>query len=244
MKKTFRLMALVAMTAGLAFSSCDRDEPVNPIPDNPTPVNPVDPDPEDPTAEWVDLGLPSGLLWATCNLGASSPEGYGDYYAWGETETKSYYDWSNYRYCNGSEDQLTKYCTNPDYGYNGFTDDLTTLQDMDDAATHALGNGTRTPTMAEWDELEDNTTSTWTTMNGVKGRKFIAANGKSLFLPAAGDRSDGEFNNAGLYGPYWSSSLLSYAPLAACYFSITPDGQSMGGRSRCIGFSVRAVRQN
>ena len=84
---------------------------------------------------YVDLGLPSGTLWATCNVGADTPEGYGDYFAWGETQPKDVYNWSNYQYCNGSHDQLTKYCNNSSYGYNGFTDNLTTLQPGDDAAT-------------------------------------------------------------------------------------------------------------
>ena len=81
------------------------------------------------THEYVDLGLPSGLLWATCNVGADTPEAYGDYFAWGETEPKNTYNLSTYQYANGTFDdpQLTKYCNNPSYGYNGFTDNLTTL---------------------------------------------------------------------------------------------------------------------
>ena len=86
------------------------------------------------THEWVDLGLPSGTLWATCNVGASSPEGYGDYFAWGETEPKDYYDWSTYKWCNGNEVTLTKYCTDSFFGYNGFTDGKTELDPEDDAA--------------------------------------------------------------------------------------------------------------
>lgn len=77
---------------------------------------------------YVDLGLPSGTLWATCNVGADTPEGYGDYFAWGETQPKTTYNWSTYRYCNGDYVKLTKYCGNSSYGYNGFTDDLTVLQ--------------------------------------------------------------------------------------------------------------------
>ena len=92
MKKTIRLMAVLAVGAALLTTACGKDNPTtNPPPDDPTPVNPVDPDPDpvDPTAGWVDLGLPSGLLWAECNLGAAKPEEYGDYYAWGETATKN-----------------------------------------------------------------------------------------------------------------------------------------------------------
>ncbi len=80
---------------------------------------------------YVDLGLPSGTLWATCNIGATKPEEYGDYFAWGETSTKDTYDWTTYKYSKGDEDELTKYCDDSDYGYNygynGFTDSLNTL---------------------------------------------------------------------------------------------------------------------
>ena len=77
--------------------------------------------------DYVDLGLPSGILWATCNVGAFTPEDYGDYFAWGETQPKDMYNWSTYQYCNGSGTTFTKYCSNSDYGYSGFTDNLTTL---------------------------------------------------------------------------------------------------------------------
>ena len=247
MKKTFRLMALVAMAAGLAFAACDRDEPVDPTPVNPTPVNPDDPDPVNPdpvnpeTAGWVDLGLPSGLLWAECNLGATKPEEYGDYYAWGETSTKEVYDWSTYKYCNGDYNQLTKYCNDPEYGYNGFTDHLTTLQPSDDVATQKLGNGARMPTETEWNELRDNTTSGWTTENGVYGRKLTAANGKSLFFPAAGGRHGSGVQHAGEYGICWSSSLGADFPLNAWGFYFGSDGQGAGRYDRPYGYSVRAV---
>ena len=85
--------------------------------------------------EYVDLGLPSGTLWATCNVGAETPESIGSYFAWGETSTKADYDWSTYKYCNGSENTLTKYCNDANYGYNGYSDELVVLQPEDDAAT-------------------------------------------------------------------------------------------------------------
>ena len=135
---------------------------------------------------YVDLGLPSGLLWAACNVGANAPEEYGDYFAWGETQPKDVYNWSTYQYCMGSNNTLTKYCTDPNYGYNGFTDNLTILLPEDDAATANWGNGWRMPTKEEWQELLDNTTVTWTQQNGVNGRLFTGSNGNSLFLPAAG----------------------------------------------------------
>ena len=197
----------------------------------------------DEMEDWVDLGLPSGLLWATCNLGATKPEKYGDYYAWGETQPKTTYGWDTYKYCKGSRQSLAKYCSISSYGYNGFTDNLTTLQPVDDAATTKLGNGARMPTKADWQELIDNTTSEWTTMNGVEGRKFTAANGKSLFLPAAGSRWDGSLDDAGSYGLYWSSSLSADYPSYAwgCYFR--SGGVGMYDDDRYSGRTVRAVRQ-
>lgn len=244
MKQTIRLLALVAVAAGLAFASCQKE-------DNSTASNGSNGNNGgnngggQTTAEWVDLGLPSHLLWATCNLGANSPEGYGNYYAWGETTAKTTYDWSTYTYCNGGYDQLTKYCNSSSYGYNGFTDNLTTLQAMDDAATIALGNGARTPTREEWQELLNNTTVEWTTMNGVNGRKFTStANGNTLFLPAAGYRNGSELIYAGSRGGYWSSSLYADDPFGAWSFYFSSDYQGMNGINRYDGFSVRAVRQN
>ena len=186
---------------------------------------------EKETDDWVDLGLPSGLQWATCNVGASSPEEYGDYFAWGEITPKSLYDWSTYRYCNGTHDQLTKYCFQSSYGYNGFTDDLTILQPGDDAATANYGG--RTPTKEEWQELLDNTTSEWTTLNGVSGRRFIGSNGNSIFLPAGGNLfGDASVNYT--VGNYWSSTLhkdCGYSFYAWRLYFI-PSDQSMGGGLR------------
>ena len=103
--------------------------------------------------EYVDLGLPSGTLWATCNVGASKPEEYGDYFAWGETKPKSDYSWETYKWCKGSSKTMTKYCTNSKYGYNGFTDDLWELLPEDDAATVNWGSGWQTPSLAQLKEL-------------------------------------------------------------------------------------------
>ena len=200
---------------------------------------------ENTSHTYIDLGLPSGTLWATCNVGADTPEDYGDYFAWGETQPKDTYNWSTYQYCNGSYNTLTKYCNNSSYGYNGFTDDLTTLLPEDDAATANWGNGWRMPTQAEWQELLDNTTVTWTQQNGVNGPLFTAANGNSLFLPAAGYRWDGELYDAGAYGRYWSSSLYTDYPYDAwsLYF-YSGNAYVDDNYLRNSGFSVRPVREN
>ena len=191
--------------------------------------------------EYVDLGLPSGTLWATCNVGATTPEGYGNYYAWGETTTKPYsYNWNTYEYCNRSGWALTKYCNFSSYGNYGFTDNLTTLQISDDAARANWGGDWRMPTKAEWEELLNNTTVTWTIQNFVYGRKFTASNGNSLFLPGAGCW-DGEFDDAGSYGYYWSSSLYTDYPNTAWYLYFYSRSYSMNCKYRYCGGSVRAV---
>ena len=116
---------------------------------------------------YVDLGLPSGLKWATCNVGATVPEGHGDPVAWGETASKYSYYWDNYAHCNNAYDALTKYCNMSYYGDNGYVDNLTTLESVDDAATARWGAGWRMPTRNDMDELFDNCTRTAVTQGGV-----------------------------------------------------------------------------
>ncbi len=194
--------------------------------------------------EYVDLGLPSGLLWATCNVGANSPEEYGDYFAWGEVTTKESYYWSTYKYCNGSSSTLTKYCNNSSYGYNGFTDNKTVLDPEDDAAHVNWGGDWRMPILTEIQELfdSDNCTWSWTTQNGVYGRKVTSkANGNSIFLPAAGFRAYSSLNYDGSDGYYWSSSLGAGTPGGAygvCFYS---GSYVWGIYDRSDGQSVRAV---
>lgn len=192
--------------------------------------------------QYVDLGLPSGTLWATCNVGATTPEGYGDYFAWGETQPKTTYNWSTYKWCNGDYNSLTKYCNYSSLGYNGFTDNLTVLQPSDDAATANWGSGWCMPTSEQWRELYQNTTRTWTAQNGVNGRLFTASNGNSLFLPAAGYRWGDELNYVGSDGYYRSSTLLTGYPNSAWYFDFHSGDYNMYLNYRSDGLSVRAVR--
>lgn len=201
--------------------------------------------------EYVDLGLPSGTLWATCNVGASKPEDYGNYYAWGETGTKSAYKWDTYKYGNGYG-RLTKYCNVSSYGNNDFTDNFTALQTGDDPAA-SWGSGWRTPTKTQWDELLVNTTNMWTTKNGMKGRLFTSKkNGEILFLPAAGGRWDSELHNVGSYGYYWSRSLVvtdlemlldTPGPDHAWEIFFNSDRCRMFESERYYGSSVRPIRQ-
>ena len=190
---------------------------------------------------YVDLGLPSGLLWATCNVGADTPEDYGDYFAWGETQPKDTYNWYTYQYCNGSDNTFTKYCSNSSYGYNGFTDNLTTLLPEDDAAAANWGSGWRMPTKMEWRELFNNTTVTLTTQNGVNGHLFTASNGNSLFLPTTGCRFYGTLFYGGSCGFYWSSSLYT-DPDKAWYFYFDSGNYGVYVETRNYGLPVRPVR--
>ena len=191
--------------------------------------------------EYVDLGLPSGTLWATCNVGATKPEEYGDYFSWGEIEPKGTYNWSSYKYCNGNNNTLTKYCNNSIYGNNGFTDNLTTLLFEDDAATVNWGNGWHMPTKEQWQELSDNINSTWTTLNGINGRLFTANNGQSLFLPAGGSHWGGELIGRGFDGDYWSKSLYIDNSRDAWYFGFSSDIYGIVNYRRDYGPSVRPV---
>ncbi len=190
--------------------------------------------------EWVDLGLPSGTMWATCNVGANTPEEYGDYFAWGETTPKDNYDWSTYKWCNGSKTSMTKYCANSTYGADGFTDGKTELDPEDDPAYVNWGPSWRMPTFEQLQELMYKCTLTWTTKNGVSGRLVTGPNGNSIFLPAVGYRWGESFNDAGSCR-YWSSKLYTeYSNRAySLYFGthlvwVTDD--------RRLGLSVRAVR--
>ena len=186
--------------------------------------------------EAVDLGL--SVKWATCNVGASKPEDYGEYFAWGETTTKSTYDWSTYKLCNGSYDTQTKYCTDSSYGT---VDNKTVLDKEDDAAAVNWGGAWRMPTKEEQDELRNNCTWTWITQNGVNGYTVTGPNGNSIFLPAAGYRDDSSLIGAGSYGIYWSSSLNTYYTSDAWYVYFYSSSVYRYYDYRHYGHSVRPV---
>ena len=187
---------------------------------------------------YVDLGL--SVKWATCNVGAESPEDYGDYFAWGETTTKSTYNWSTYKYCNGSSDSLTKYNTKSSYGT---VDNKTQLDLSDDAAYANWGGSWRMPTYAELTELITKCTWTWTTQNGIAGYKVTSQKSgytnQSIFLPAAGYRYDSSFKYVGICGYYESSSLDN--PIDAWEIYFDSYDVSRYGSYRYYGHSVRPV---
>jgi hypothetical protein len=200
--------------------------------------------------EYVNLGLPSGVLWATCNVGADSPEEYGDYFAWGETEPKDNYDWDSYKWMTGgmfSKEGVNKY-TIADYHIsevwydsNGkfIGDNKTILELSDDAANVNWGGDWRMPTIEDRDELRTECTWTWTTKNGVNGYTVTGPNGNSIFLPAAGYRFGSYLYEAGSDGIYWSSSL--YSDYSGCAYSLVFNSDFVDYYSRCEGYPVRPV---
>ena len=208
---------------------------------------PVSPD----THEWVDLGLPSGTLWATCNVGANSPEEYGDYFAWGEISTKESYDYRTYKWYDRSNyEWLTKYSTNTDNGCpcnyhrahanDGFIDGKTELEPEDDAATVNWGPQWRMPTIEQQLELDEQCTWTQTSRNGVNGMLVKGPNGNTIFLPAAGHWLD-SLDAVGSVGYYWSRTLFAeYSDLA--YYLVFLRTVSTGCDYRIYGKAVRAVR--
>ena len=195
--------------------------------------------------EWVDLGLPSGTMWATCNVGASSPYECGDYFAWGETNPKEYYAWSTYIWCkNGDYEMLTKYCTSSDYGYHGFVDNKTELDLEDDAAWVNWGASWRIPTVDQLLELSSKCSWTWTHTNDVNGYLVIGPNGNSLFLRTTGYySSSGMFWNPGLEGAYWSRTLISSHTTTpySLFFNDINKSYSWSYFGRPCGCNVRAV---
>ncbi|MBR2369333.1 MAG: InlB B-repeat-containing protein [Paludibacteraceae bacterium] len=189
--------------------------------------------------EYVDLGLPSGTLWATCNVGATKPEEYGDYFAWGETEPKDEYNWKNYKWCDGISHSINKYCNDSEYGK---VDNKTILELCDDVANVKWGGDWRMPTKKEQDELRNFTIWTWINQNGIKGYKVTSKiNGNSIFLPAAGYRYNSDLSDAGSGGYYWGSSLYTYYSYYACFLSFGSDNVYGYSRSRNDGLSVRPV---
>ena len=191
---------------------------------------------------FVDLGLPSGVKWAACNVGATTPEGYGGYYAWGETETKGDYTWDTYKWCNGSSSTMTKYCVNSKFGT---VDNKTTLEPEDDAAHVNWGGAWRMPTDAECQELIDNCTWTWTSDyngTGIAGRIVTSnINGKSIFLPAAGQWNNSWTLNTEIY--YWNSSLSGTYQGKYHYNTIYGKESEfyMGSYLRYAGQTIRGV---
>ena len=179
---------------------------------------------------YVDLGLPSGLKWANCNLGASSPEKQGKYYAWGEIAEKQAYNWETYEFYKDS--MLVKYTD---------SDGLTSLETDNDAATSMLGSAWRMPTREEFAELYDNCNKEYTTQNEVNGYRFTGPNGNSIFLPLAGGRDGEGLMSNGESGFYWVSTLYSDDIEYAWGFILEPASCYETSYYRMLGQTIRPV---
>lgn len=198
--------------------------------------------------EYVDLGLPSGLKWAKCNVGAEKETDYGDYFQWGDIDDKTNYDcsWESYKY--GDDLNLSKYNTeNNGYknGYRGMIDNKITLDLEDDAARANMGGNWRMPTEAEIRELVNNTYNEWIENfngSGVNGRKFTSRkNGNSIFIPASGYRLGSSFRGQGSGCDVWSSSLNTTLPGGALELGFGSCSIYMGDSGRYCGLTVRGV---
>ena len=216
--------------------------------------------------DYVDLGLTSGTLWATANVGAKTPQDYGNYYAWGETSTKETYNWRTYKYGSAGY-QLVKYCNCTSMGKDGFTDSKTTLDLSDDAAAANWGGKWRMPTLEQRDELRNECYWVWTeSYNNSNVKGYIVYKAKSssdkgkeiykgeapslsytlsdahIFLPATGSRYNDDLSRAGSCGHYWSSSLDTDSPSSARGIDFSSAGVlNYYDDYRCDGQSVRAV---
>ena len=207
---------------------------------------------------YVDMG--NGLKWATCNVGASKPEDYGDYIAWGETEPREKYSWGTYQWMQAEKSDwpyITRYTfadgKTSGIWYDGETfigDGKTSFADYDyadDAARANWGAYWRTPTNDEWTWLRNNANCTWEWQddyNGTKGMLVTSkVNGNQIFLPAAGYRDNDSLINAGVYGFYWSSSLFNISSAFATYVIFSSDSLYMDFDRRYYGQAVRPVTQ-
>lgn len=197
----------------------------------------------------VDLGLPSGIKWDACNIGAELPTDSGEYYAWGETEKKEYYDWTTYKYCKGGDEYkgLTKYINVEDY-YLKPGDGKLVLESSDDAAQVKTGGKRRMPSSSEFEELFQNCDAKIVTINGVRGCKFVSKKTYSsnsenfLFVPCAGYFTDGAVTAYSGGGYYWTSTLYrnTYS-YQAYYASVGSNPYTSSNGHRRNGMSVRAV---
>lgn len=192
----------------------------------------------------VDMGR--GLSWATCNLGANSPEQTGDFYAWAETETKKEYTRISYNWFkNGDIANITKYCTQKAYAYREKYDTVTVLKPADDPATVALGSQWQTPSSTQFRELIKRCTRTWGTVNGAWGCLLTSNdNGNSVFFPVTGVFDGNKITHSSI-GFYWTRELNASSPNKAYSLWVRCDGDlsdiEVTDTDRERGLQVRAV---
>ena len=250
MKKKITILLSAVMLLSI-FIACEPSDPTGSGNGN---LKPDDSNKQEELPAYVDLGL--SVKWATCNVGATKPEEYGYFFMWGDVDStlKVYYDWSEYKYCEGSNNTLTKYCYDANYGKNGFVDNKLVLEASDDAATVILKGQWRMPTAEERDELLDEEKCHWeyVTVNGVKGAKITSKikgyTDRSIFLPAAGYQQKAVQAAEQEVGHYWCSSICTQtqytdAPSNACAlsFSVTQKMNGYAWQKRFYGNNIRPV---
>ena len=224
MKKTLKRFAMLSVAMLLAFAGCEKDPGSENDNSNNGGGDTGNVSGTIAGHDWVDLGLPSGLKWATCNVGASKPHNYGNYYAWGETTTKSEYT---------EENSVTMGQPMSDFSGNATYD----------AARANWGSTWRMPTKAEMQELENNCTWTWTAQGGINGYKVTGPNGNSIFLPAAGFCSGSSHSEVGEFGYYWSSKPYESGTYCAYRLDFDSGGHDVLWINRSYGHTVRPVSE-
>lgn len=191
---------------------------------------------------YVDLGL--SVKWATCNIGATQPWERGEFFSWGETENKRINNWDTYKYSEGAH-ALTKYCSNPDYAWHGLVDSVSVLDPEDDVAHMKWGGTWRIPTKAQIDELLENCTWEWTTLNEVNGYRVTGKKpgytDRSIFLPVTGEYNDGKVFDYRLHGYYWSRNCGTVTSETAYTLEVYTKGSSAEIQSRYKSLAVRPV---
>ena len=220
-------VVISAVNAGLAVITVTDTNSSQTATISVTVTHPTCPDGNHP--HLIDLGLPSGTKWSCCNVGSNMPEGYGWYYAWGETNSKTTYNWSTYKYCSGTI---------------GTCSDLgTSISGTKYDVAYSKWNGTRQmPTKTQCDELVNNCSREWTTLNGINGCKFTSKiNGKSIFLPVAGYISNTEYIDKGSYGYYWTGTKYADNSNCAYSFGISRTKASTGYAYRYEGRPIRPI---
>lgn len=246
-----KLFFLLVMGFSLcAVQACGDDEENEAIQDpneeeNVKPDNGKEEEKPKDTMEAVDLGLSSGTLWATCNVGASSPEESGDYYAWGEIKEKDTYSWETYIWCDGAKNTFTKYCSDSE---NGIVDNKKSLESSDDIVYIKWGSNWCMPTATQFKELCNECSWEWTTYNDVNGQLVTGPNGNSIFLPATGRKYGSHVSYFNSEGYYLSATLLDDLD-SHMYILFFNDGEDhtdpfTDDRLRCTGHTVRPVMNN
>ena len=178
--------------------------------------------------QYVDLGL--SVKWATCNIGADKPEEHGEYFSWGETENKRINNWETYRFTEGDKNEISKYCSNSQYGWHELADSLSALEPDDDVAHKKWGGNWRIPTKAEIKELIENCTG-----------KKPGYTDRSIFIPVTGTYNDGKIFNPHKQGSYWSRDCGTLYPADAYTLELSVREASVGMESRCQSLAVRPV---